>query len=60
MHKIVLPSNKWEGGLSDTRSENGWMHKKSPIVWRELVDRGGKGMLVGGFNEFMEYANVSY
>ncbi|CAK8690492.1 unnamed protein product [Clavelina lepadiformis] len=60
VHKIVLPSNKWEGWLSDTCSENGWMHKKSPIVWRELVDRGGKGMLVGGFNEFMEYANCYY
>lgn len=26
------------------------------MVWRELIDRGGKGVLIGGANEFQEYA----
>lgn len=26
------------------------------MVWRELVDRGGKGTLIGGANEFQEFA----
>lgn len=26
------------------------------MIWRELVDRGGKGVLIGGANEFQEYA----
>lgn len=30
--------------------------RESPIVWRELVDRGGRGTLIGGANEFQEYA----
>ncbi|XP_060067943.1 putative malate dehydrogenase 1B [Ylistrum balloti] len=33
---------------------------KSPIVWRELIDRGGKGVLIGGANEFQEYAYGYY
>ncbi|XP_012859781.2 putative malate dehydrogenase 1B [Echinops telfairi] len=33
---------------------------KSPIIWRELLDRGGKGMLLGGYNEFLEHAQLYY
>ncbi len=35
---------------------NGWRHSSSPLVWRELLDRGGKGMYLGGLAEFQEYA----
>jgi len=38
----------------------GWEHEKSPLVWRELIDRGGKGVLIGGANEFQEYAKGYY
>lgn len=38
--------------------KNKWNHKKSPIIWRELLDRGGKGLLLGGYNEFLEHAQV--
>lgn len=55
---MLLPE-EWEGWLQNVCSENNWTHSKSPIVWRELVERGGKGLYVGGFNEFMEYAEVS-
>lgn len=29
------------------------------MVWRELVEQGGKGMLLGGFNDFLEHCQVS-
>ena len=41
-------------------TENAWTHQKSPIVWRELVDRGGKAMLVGDGNAFQAYAKDYY
>ncbi|XP_069839559.1 putative malate dehydrogenase 1B isoform X2 [Dendropsophus ebraccatus] len=40
--------------------KNGWKHNRSPIVWRELLDRGSKGLLLGGFNDFMEHAQEYY
>ncbi|XP_002740667.1 putative malate dehydrogenase 1B [Saccoglossus kowalevskii] len=56
IHKIVKNPDEWKNWLEETCSKHGWMHNKSPIVWRELVDRGGKGVLIGGANEFQEYA----
>ena len=50
-------SQKW---LKNTCNARGWKHTKSPIVWRELIDRGGKGMLIGGANDFQEYAMGYY
>ena len=38
--------------LKNTCNERGWSHSSSPLVWRELVDRGGKGILIGGANDF--------
>ena len=46
--------------MLSTCDERGWSHNKSPIVWRELIDRGGKGVLIGGANEFQEYAKGYY
>lgn len=50
---IILIFKKW---LKETCSSREWSHNKSPLVWRELIDRGGKGVLIGGANEFQEYA----
>nr|XP_039250075.1 putative malate dehydrogenase 1B [Styela clava] len=60
VHKIVKPVEEWSDWLRDLCIKNKWSHVKSPIVWRELVDRGGKGSLIGGFNEFLEYAQCYY
>ncbi|XP_069471674.1 putative malate dehydrogenase 1B [Ambystoma mexicanum] len=60
VHKITLHPDEWENWLQSTCEQNGWKHTRSPIVWRELVDRGGKGLLLGGFNEFMEHAQHYY
>lgn len=44
--------------LEDICEKNKWDHRTSPIIWRELLDRGGKGLLLGGYNEFLEHAQV--
>ncbi|XP_071488288.1 putative malate dehydrogenase 1B [Diadema antillarum] len=56
VHKIVKQPKEWEKWLLETCNQNGWSYSKSPIVWRELLDRGGAGVLIGGSNEFQEYA----
>ncbi|KAK3530004.1 hypothetical protein QTP86_009394 [Hemibagrus guttatus] len=55
IHKICMLPSGWESWLEDTCSSNGWKHKSSPMVWRELTGHGGKGMLLGGFSDFLEY-----
>ncbi|XP_056319040.1 putative malate dehydrogenase 1B [Danio aesculapii] len=60
IHKISVPPDGWKEWLEDTCASNGWKHSSSPLVWRELIDRGGKGMLLGGFSEFLEHAQGYY
>ncbi|GAB1605665.1 putative malate dehydrogenase 1B, partial [Argonauta hians] len=60
IHKVVLTNTQWPDWLKGVCEKYGWEHHKSPIVWRELVDRGGKGVLIGGSNEFEEYAYGYY
>ncbi|PKK22169.1 malate dehydrogenase 1B, NAD (soluble) [Columba livia] len=60
VHKITQHPDKWEQWLHDVCETNGWKHSRSPIIWRELLDRGGKGLLLGGVNDFLEYAQHYY
>ncbi|XP_006889222.1 PREDICTED: putative malate dehydrogenase 1B [Elephantulus edwardii] len=60
VHKITQHPDAWEEWLKNICEKNKWNHKKSPIIWRELVDRGGKGVLLGGYNEFLEHAQLYY
>ncbi|XP_069637805.1 putative malate dehydrogenase 1B isoform X2 [Haliaeetus albicilla] len=60
VHKITQHPDKWEQWLHDICEMNGWEHRQSPIIWRELLDRGGKGLLLGGVNDFLEYAQHYY
>ncbi|XP_014673864.1 PREDICTED: putative malate dehydrogenase 1B [Priapulus caudatus] len=60
VHKVIIHPKDWELWLAETCQKNNWTHKKSPLVWRELVDRGGKGHYMGGANEFQEYINGYY
>ena len=46
--------------MKDLCQKNNWKHSKSPIIWRELLDRGGKGILLGDANAFQEYAFTYY
>lgn len=56
MYLIIINRFGTQEWLKETCSQRGWQHQKSPLVWRELVDRGGKGVLIGGANDFQEYA----
>ena len=60
VHKIVKQPDDWEGWLKETCEEKGWKHYGSPLVWRELVDRGGAGILLGGCDDFLEMAKGYY
>ncbi|XP_076879314.1 putative malate dehydrogenase 1B isoform X2 [Brachyhypopomus gauderio] len=60
IHKICLHPSDWKSWLEHICSSKGWKHEKCPIVWRELIDRGGKGMLLGGFNDFLEHVQGYY
>ncbi|XP_016052378.1 PREDICTED: putative malate dehydrogenase 1B [Miniopterus natalensis] len=60
IYKITQHPHDWEEWLKDLCEKNKWSHKNSPIIWRELLDRGGKGMLLGGYNDFLEHAQLYY
>ncbi|XP_029789838.1 putative malate dehydrogenase 1B isoform X2 [Suricata suricatta] len=60
IHKIAQHPHVWEEWLKDLCEKKKWSHKNSPIIWRELLDRGGEGLLLGGYNEFLEYAQLYY
>ncbi|XP_053546882.1 putative malate dehydrogenase 1B [Bombina bombina] len=60
VHKVLHHPDTWEPWLNDLCKKNNWKHTRSPIIWRELLDRGGKGLYLGGFNDFMEHAQEYY
>jgi hypothetical protein len=60
VHKILKSASEWDTWLSEICVRNNWSHTKSPVVWRECLDRGGKGMLIGDSNDFQEYAKGYY
>ncbi|XP_044043983.1 putative malate dehydrogenase 1B isoform X2 [Siniperca chuatsi] len=60
IHKISILPDKWKEWLEATCKRNGWKHEQSPLVWRELVAQGGKGMLLGGFSDFLEHCQDYY
>lgn len=54
---MVVSSEDWPSWLSEECKVRGWSHSQgSPLVWRELVDTGGKGLYLGGLAEFEAYA----
>merc|ERR1712223_1411498 len=60
LHKILIQPDQWQDWLKQTCKEKGWEFSKSPIVWRELIDRGGKGVLIGDAQQFQEYVKAYY
>ncbi|XP_049609915.1 putative malate dehydrogenase 1B isoform X2 [Syngnathus scovelli] len=60
IHKISILPDEWTDWLQDTCKRNDWKHEESPLVWRELVHQGGKGMFLGGFNDFLEHCQNYY
>jgi hypothetical protein len=43
VHKIVKSQEEWGPWLKEQCKKHGFEHEQSPVVWRELVQRGGKG-----------------
>ncbi|XP_019733933.1 putative malate dehydrogenase 1B isoform X2 [Hippocampus comes] len=60
IHKISILPDEWKDWLQDTCMKNGWKHEESPLVWRELVHQGGKGVFLGGFDDFLEHCQNYY
>ncbi|XP_074520857.1 putative malate dehydrogenase 1B [Halichoeres trimaculatus] len=60
VHKISILPDQWKDWLEDTCKRNSWKHNRSPLVWRELVHQGGKGILLGGFSDFLEHCQGYY
>ncbi|XP_053742705.1 putative malate dehydrogenase 1B [Synchiropus splendidus] len=60
IHKISILPDEWEKWLEDVCDKNEWSHQESPIIWRELVNQGGKGMLVGGLQDFLSHCEIYY
>ncbi|XP_034533869.1 putative malate dehydrogenase 1B isoform X2 [Notolabrus celidotus] len=60
VHKICVLPDQWKEWLEDTCSRNRWKHQHSPLVWRELVYQGGRGILLGGFSDFLEHCQEYY
>uniref|UniRef100_A0A8C5HPL0 Lactate/malate dehydrogenase C-terminal domain-containing protein n=1 Tax=Gouania willdenowi TaxID=441366 RepID=A0A8C5HPL0_GOUWI len=60
VHKVPVLPEDWEKWLEEICRRNGWIHQDSPLVWRELVDQGGKGMLLGGLRDFLQHCQDYY
>ncbi|XP_015244432.1 PREDICTED: putative malate dehydrogenase 1B [Cyprinodon variegatus] len=60
VHKISVLPAEWKDWLESTCLRNSWNHDSSPIVWRELVEQNGKGMLLGGFSDFLDHCRDYY
>ena len=60
VHKIVVSPENWPEWLNQTCEEHQWKHTTSPLIWREIVDRGGKGLYLGGCDDFMEMVEAYY
>ncbi|TNN17538.1 putative malate dehydrogenase 1B isoform 1 [Schistosoma japonicum] len=58
--KIVKQPQDWKNFVVWVENNHGWSVKESPVIWRELVDQGGKGILIGGANEFQELLAAYY
>ena len=59
--QIIQSSSDWPSWLREHCALHGWSHStESPLVWRELIDRGGKGLYLGGLEEFVNYTTHYY
>ena len=59
-HVISVPSDDWDRWLEKECEKRLWKHTGEVVVFRELVDRGGASLYVGGLDELYEYAKNYY
>ena len=50
--KEIHKPEAWEDWIEQKSKIKKINRKKSPVIWRELADRGGDCLLLGGYNEF--------
>ncbi|XP_065838913.1 putative malate dehydrogenase 1B [Oscarella lobularis] len=60
VHKIIKSASEWPEWLKTQCDDKNWQHADSPLIWRELVNRGGKGLYMGGCDDFVVYARHNY
>lgn len=59
-HIIRVPPAQWDGWLSAECERRRWKHSGDVLIFRELVDRGGEALYMGGLDDLYEYAKVYY
>ena len=63
VHKELFEDEEWERNVSkylESKTIDSKIDLSSPLIFRELIERGGKSVLVGGLNELLQYANHYY
>lgn len=57
-----MSQEDWPSWVKEKCTANNWQHPpcSSPLIWRELIDRGGKGVYLGGVTEFQKYTTHYY
>ncbi|CAM4807099.1 unnamed protein product [Rotaria magnacalcarata] len=62
IYKWPIAEQDWDDWVESTYGKNQWKSSKrsSPLIWRELMERGGRGTLVGDLDDFQEYAQCYY
>ena len=63
VHKELLEDEEWDERISiylESQKIHSKVNYSSPIIFRELIERGGKSILVGGLTELLEYTKHYY
>ncbi|CAF3656228.1 unnamed protein product [Rotaria sp. Silwood1] len=62
IHKWSIEAKDWDDWINSIYEKYQWKSTKrsSPIIWRELLERGGRSTLVGDLDDFQEYAQSYY
>lgn len=63
VHKELLEDEEWDERILvylESQKIHSVVNYSSPIIFRELIERGGKSILVGGLTELLEYTKHYY
>ncbi|KAI6655047.1 Malate dehydrogenase 1B [Oopsacas minuta] len=63
VHKELIEDKKWDTIISKylkSQKMNSEIKYSSPLIFRELIERGGKSILVGGLPELLDYTKHYY
>ena len=63
VHKELFEDEEWESNVSkylESKKMDNKASYSSPLIFRELIERGGKSLIVGGLAELLQYAEHYY